>query len=142
MTHRLLPLIFLPVLGCSDADAEKLRRAGDKTYDRVVNAAQQVADELGKTLLDQKPPTAAPPPTPDLAQKVQHRLDWERDLAGLSLQVSANADTITLSGSVKNDAQRQRAVQLAEATVGVAKVIADLDIAEAGKPPDSPRDPD
>lgn len=143
MPHRLTLLLLLAAVGCSDADADKLRRVGDKTYDRVSQAALHVADELGQTLLDQKLPTAAPTAaTPDLVQKVQNRLAWDRDLAGLSLQVSAAADTITLKGVVKSDAQKQRAVQLAETTVGVAKVIADLDVAETEKPPELPRDPD
>src|SRR4051812_17233010 len=106
--HRLLPLCLLATaLGCSDTDAERLRRVGDKTYDRVAHAAQQVANELEQTLLDQKAP-AAQPPADDLAHKVQQRLAWDRDLEKSAIQVTANADTVTLKGVIKTEAQKQR----------------------------------
>ena len=50
--------LCLAVAGCSDADADKLRKVGDRTYDRASVIVQQTWDELGRTLLDQQPTPA------------------------------------------------------------------------------------
>jgi BON domain len=123
--------LCLAVAGCSDADADKLRKVGDKTYDRAAIVVQQTWDELGRTLLDQQPP----PAEPDLLNKVQLRIKWERDLEGLPIVASAAEDVITLSGIIKTKEQKVLAVKLAEATVGVGKVNDELVIGEKDGPP-------
>jgi hypothetical protein len=136
MLRRSAVVLLFLAAGCSDADVEKLRRVGDKTYERMTVVAQNVADELGQTLLNQKivTPGTSPPEQQDAAQKVRQRLAWDREFAELPFVVTLEKDTLTLKGTVKSDAQKLRAVELAERTVGVAKVIADIDVAEAEKP--------
>jgi len=114
--------LCLAVAGCSDADADKLRKVGDKTYDRAAVVVQQTWDELGRTLLDQQPT----PAEPDLLNKVQFRIKWERDLEGLPIVASIAGDVVTLSGIVKTKEQKVLAVKLVEATVGVGKVNDEL----------------
>lgn len=121
--------LCLAVAGCSDADADKLRKVGDKTYDRAAVVVQQTWDELGRTLLDQQPP----PAEPDLLNKVQLRIKWERDLEGLPIVASVAGDVVTLTGTVKTKDQKELAVNLVKATVGVNKVTDDLVIAEKEK---------
>lgn len=118
--------LCLAVAGCSDADADKLRKVGDKTYDRAAIVVQQTWDELGRTLLDQQPT----PPLPDLLNKVQLRIKWERDLEALPIAVSVAGDVVTLTGTVKTKDQKELAVNLVKATVGVAKVTDELVIGE------------
>ncbi len=118
--------LCLAVAGCSDADADKLRKVGDKTYDRAAIVVQQTWDELGRTLLDQQPT----PPLPDLLNKVQLRIKWERDLEGLPIVATVAGDLVTLSGVVKTKEQKVLAVKLVEATVGVGKVNDELVIGE------------
>ena len=123
--------LCLAVAGCSDADADKLRMVGDKTYDRAAVIVQQTWDELGRTLLDQQPA----PKEPDLLTKVQSRLKWERDLEGLPIVASVVGDVVTLSGTVKTKEQKAQAVKLVEATVGVGKVTDELTLGEKDSAP-------
>lgn len=125
----LMPFLCLAVVGCSDSDAEKLRRVGDKTYERAVGIAQQTWEELGRTLLDQKPA----PTEPDLLTKVQSRLKWERDLEGLPIVATAAEDIVTLAGTVKTKEQKELAAKLVESTVGVGKVNDELVVGEKEK---------
>lgn len=118
--------LCLAVAGCSDADAEKLRRVGDKTYDRAASIVQQTWDELGRTLLDQQ----AAPVENDLNSKVQLRLKWERELMDLPITASVVGDVVTLKGTVKTKEQKERAEILASSTVGVSKVNDEIVIAE------------
>src|SRR5687768_14806056 len=104
--HRILLLSLVIVVGCSDQDAEKLRRVGDKTYDRVSHAAQHVVAELEQTLLGQKPAVPVAAPVEDVATKVRQRLAWDRDLEKVALEVTVNVDIVTLKGTVKTDAQK------------------------------------
>ena len=121
--------LCLAVAGCSDADADKLRKVGDKTYDRAAVVVQQTWDELGRTLLDQQ----QQPAEPDLLNKVQLRIKWERDLEGLPIVASVAGDVVTLTGTVKTKDQKELAFNLVKATVGVTKVTDDLVIAEKEK---------
>lgn len=118
--------LCLAVAGCSDADADKLRMVGDRTYDRAAVIVQQTWEELGRTLLDQQPA----PTEPDLLTKVQSRLKWERDLEGLPIVATVTADGVTLTGIVKTKEQKAQAVKLVEGTVGVGKVNDELTVAE------------
>jgi hypothetical protein len=132
MNRRILlfiaPLFFA---GCSDADAEKLRRVGEKSFDRASQLTRKVWDELGQTLLEQ--PAAAPALT-DLRTRVVQRLVWERDLADLRIDVDAEGDGVILRGQVANAMQRRRAEELAEHTLGVKKVQNDLTVGEQKSP--------
>ncbi len=126
-TLALLPALFslsLFTTGCSDTDAEKLRRVGDKTFDRAAHLTQKVWDELGQTLLDQKP--AAPEKSTDIAQRVWQRIQWDRDLANTSIKVALQDDKLLLSGNIKSEALKQHAQDVAERTLGVNKVQNDL----------------
>lgn len=122
-----LPGLALFIAGCSDADAEKLRKVGDKTYDRAALLAQQTFDELGRTLLEKH---ATPAAEPDAVSRVQMRLKWDRDLSGLSLHVVQSAESITLSGTVKSPAQKEKAIALAEQTTGVSAITDELKVAK------------
>ncbi|HQR09122.1 MAG TPA: BON domain-containing protein [Gemmatales bacterium] len=123
--------LCLAVAGCSDADADKLRKVGDRTYDRAANIVQQTWDELGRTLLDQQPASTEP----DLLTKVQSRLKWERDLEGLPIVASVVGDVVTLSGTVKTKEQKAQAAKLVEGTVGVGKVSDELTVGEKDASP-------
>lgn len=125
----LIFFLSLTLAGCSDSDADKLRKVGDKTYDRAAVIVQQTWDELGRTLLDQQQSS----PQHDLLTRVQLRLKWDRDLAELPIVASAAGDVITLTGTVKAGEQKDRAISLANSTIGVSKVDDQLVVAEKPK---------
>jgi osmotically-inducible protein OsmY len=65
-----------------------------------------------------------------LDARVALRLRWEKDLQDATIQVQAKNGIVELSGKVADIVQRQRAVQVARATVGVADVVDSLEVVE------------
>jgi osmotically-inducible protein OsmY len=59
---------------------------------------------------------------------VAARLRWDKSLEGSDIQIQVNEKTVELQGTVENLLQRRRAVDLAESTVGVAKVDDRLEV--------------
>ena len=64
--------------------------------------------------------------------RVSLRLRWEKVLAEVPIQVKATGDLVELRGMVADLSQRRRAVELAESTVGVQKVIDALELPAQG----------
>lgn len=85
---------------------------------------------------NEKPaPAAAPATAPrsdqDIANDVQTRINQESALTGQNIQVSVNNGTVTLNGSVSNDASRALAAADSGAANGVKTVINNLTVAPA-----------
>lgn len=57
--------------------------------------------------------------------KVKAQLLADADIKGLKIDVDTDANVVTLTGSVENEAQRAAAIRIATATEGVKKVVAD-----------------
>jgi hypothetical protein len=56
--------------------------------------------------------------------RVYSRLHWDKDLADASLTIdSPSAGVVSISGSLPNAAAKTKAIKLAEDTVGVTKVL-------------------
>src|SRR5262245_44442188 len=54
--------------------------------------------------------------------RVAARLRWDKTLAGTAIQVRGREGIVELTGKVPDLTQRRRAVELAQATVGVTEV--------------------
>ena len=124
-------MLGLLVAGCSDAEAEKVRRVGEKTYDRAASLVLNTWDELGKTLLDPAPVTK---PEFDVASKVRYRLQWDRELDGQDITVAVMEDKLQLTGKVATKEQKDRAGQLAEQTLGVTGVKNEIEVVSEKSP--------
>jgi osmotically-inducible protein OsmY len=117
-------LIFLGagVLGgCSRQDTECLSGIGRKIADRASAATahyRQHLDALNFSRGD------------NLVERVRLRLRWEKVLAGVQFEVLANGTEIELKGNFKNAEQRARAVELAESTAGVERVLVSLTVGD------------
>jgi hypothetical protein len=116
---RWLACLALLVAGCDGQDADRLAKIGRKAVDKLqVQAGADPARGpdslqsirgLGEFALD---------------AKVSARLRWDKQLEGLPIQVGAvGGGAVKLSGTVPDFEARQRAVQLANSTTGVSKVI-------------------
>lgn len=133
MVRLLLLLSTVPLLaGCSDSEVLRMRSVGDRMYDRGAKLVQHAWDELGQTLLDQ--PVSTKQTEPDVLSKVQMRLKWDLALAEVDIQASQHEETIILTGTVKNDQQKQYALTLAEQTVGVKKVKDEVKVQKDNPP--------
>lgn len=64
-----------------------------------------------------------------LAGRVAARLRWDKTLADCQIQTAAVGNAVELKGTVREPEQRQRAVELAESTLGVDKVTDALQVA-------------
>ena len=109
--------------GCSRQDSERLARIGKHIAARAEALTADCRAGLGSSwhgVGEGVGPGA----------RVWARLRWDKALAGLPIQVHAAGDTIELKGTVRDLAQRRRAVELAESTSGVEKVNDQLQIAE------------
>lgn len=104
--------------GCQNKDAEQLARLGGKLSQK----AEAFVVTQGGQLAQSWPGMALRRGETALDARVADRLHWDRKLTELTIQVKADGGTIELQGKVEDREQRQRAVELAETTVGVEKV--------------------
>jgi hyperosmotically inducible protein len=110
--------------GCSGEDTERLAHVGRKVVEKIETATGNADGKLlgGLTVMrgtaDQL----------DLAGRVSARLHWDKALTDVKIEVSATGAALELRGTVREQAQKQRAVQLAESTEGVDKVTDNLEV--------------
>jgi hypothetical protein len=119
-------LAVLAAGGCQSKDADILAQMGRKIAAKVAPLNERAQGKLGQGLEALR----AGWDEASAAARVAARLRWDKALAGADIQVSGPPDAVELAGSVADQAQRQRAVQLAEATAGVEQVVDKLTVAE------------
>jgi predicted oxidoreductase len=113
-------ILTLASAGCEERELAAMRKVGQRVLDKGETWLQAAGQRLG---VPPVPEAAAAGTQSDLlAQRVRHRLLWDRKLAELAIIVQVQGDEVRLSGSVANEDLRRRAVELAETTVGVGKV--------------------
>jgi osmotically-inducible protein OsmY len=121
-----LLLAILGIAGCSSDDADGLARVARKSADKVETMTGGAPDRLAAGLDSMR----ANWNELALDARVAARLRWDKELQETSIHVKAKGDTVELTGKVSKLAQRQRAVHLAQDTVGVVEVVDTLDVAE------------
>jgi len=120
--------VFLATFGwgCNQEDAERMARVGRKLTAR---GEAMIADHDGglnkgwQAIRNSWQETT-------LAGRVAARLRWDKKLADCQLQASVMGNVVELKGTVHDPEQRRRAVDLAESTTGVDKVLDALEGAE------------
>jgi hypothetical protein len=115
------PWLALAVVagGCSGQDADHLARIGRKTASRA-EALRTNGDGRGMPGLQM---LRSSMDELTLDARVSARLRWDKELAAIPIQVKANGGVVELSGVIRDLGQRRRAVELAQTTVGVEKVV-------------------
>jgi outer membrane biosynthesis protein TonB len=86
------------------------------------------------------------PSDPQIASDIQNKLNSDSGLQGKQLIVQADKGSVTLSGQVDNDAQRDAAARYASSEAGVKQVVNNLQVAppppveaQAPPPPEPPK---
>jgi len=102
--------------GCNRSDGDRLARIGSKV-------AQKVQDLVPETPLAG---SLSLTPSANLEGRVRDRFKNDRYLAPASIEISVYEGAVRLKGQVDNAILKRRAVELAESTVGVEKVVDDL----------------
>jgi hypothetical protein len=111
----------------------------------VASGCKQSSPKANETPQAAPTPAAAPAPAPrsdqEIANDIQNRINAESALSGQNIQVSVNAATATLNGTVNNDAARALAAADSGAATGVRTVINNLTVApqRAVKQPPPPK---
>jgi osmotically-inducible protein OsmY len=121
--------LLLVLVGCSEQEVAKIEKVTGKAWNKAEKSAKHVSVELGLDL------EGATTKLEDLTlpRRVQQRLQWDGLLKGAEIKVQIDQDQIVLTGSVRDETQRQRAVQLAESTDGV-RTVKDILQIQAGAP--------
>ena len=148
----LLLLLAILVAGCARDDTDRLARIGRKTMARcdamtasLRGKVSEGVDAVRTSLPERSPaPAADPAPTParpapppatppasvnttPLDARVLWRIRWDKSLAGADIQVDSPMGGVVHLRGVVNDLTRQRrALELAESTEGVDRVINEL----------------
>jgi osmotically-inducible protein OsmY len=118
MRRQLRYVLLLPLLliGCDEQETAKISKVGSRALHKAETMATEAGEKLGL-------PNS-------LAQRVQQRLQWDKQLEGAKIEVKGEQGRVVLTGSLKTEDQRQRAVALAETTVGVKEVLDQMTLAK------------
>jgi hypothetical protein len=81
---------------------------------------------LGATVGCNKAPNDA-----QITSDIQNKMNADSGLAGKQVQIQAASGTVTLSGTVDNESQREAAARYASAVPGVKQVVNNLSVAPA-----------
>jgi osmotically-inducible protein OsmY len=121
---KLLPLVaILPVLsiGCNRTDGDKLARVGWKVTEKV------------QALIPSRTPFGDALPAGKqrgLEERVRERFQSDRYLASAAIEVVVDANGVRLRGQVNDEVLKRRALEIAESTVGVERVMDEIVVTE------------
>jgi hypothetical protein len=114
------PVVTTRPVGTSGAQAEttreKARAAGAEIGDKIAVGAEKASEGIEEA---------------GLTAKVKSKITLDDTLDGSRIHVSSDDDRVTLTGTVIDQRQHARALQLARETDGVASVVDQLSV---GKP--------
>jgi osmotically-inducible protein OsmY len=91
-----------------EVSKEKAREVGAEVGERTAVAAEQARRALSDG---------------GFTAKIKAKMALDDSVKALNIDVDTNGTIVTLSGVVENDAQRQRALQLARETAGITQVV-------------------
>ena len=97
-----------PAPKAPEVSTERAREVGAEVGERTA----VVADQARRALTDGS-----------LTAKIKAKMALDDSVKALDIDVDTTGSTVTLSGVVANESQRQRALQLARETTGVAQVV-------------------
>jgi hypothetical protein len=117
---------LIALAGCNRQDTESLASIGRKILDRTASATATCRERLGGLNVSRGG-------AEDVQERVKSRLRWEKMLANTPIEVVVSGEEIELKGIVATAEQRSRAVELAESTTGVQRVLVSLIIGEEKK---------
>jgi hyperosmotically inducible protein len=100
-------------VGTSGVDTQKAREVGAKVGEKTAVAADQARRALNEGTL---------------TAKIKAKMALDDSVKALDIDVDTVGATVTLSGVVATEAQRQRALQLARETDGVKQVVDQLQV--------------
>jgi osmotically-inducible protein OsmY len=126
MARVVILLAVLPLAGCKARDIELLGAACQKAAQKLGLSRGAAAGTLAGALRGALGETS-------LSARVESRLRWESALADASIEVHPGGNgVVTLRGTVAGPGLRQKAVEVARTTLGVERVLDELEVTEGG----------
>jgi osmotically-inducible protein OsmY len=117
-------LLVMAVAGCQARDGELLAQAGQRAGQKLGLSRGPSTNTLTGTLRASLGETS-------LSARVENRLRWDRFLVDQPITVvTSGTAAVTLRGTVPEAAMRQRAVELAKTTLGVERVVDEMEAEE------------
>lgn len=115
-------LMLLFSAGCSRQDADALGRIGNRLLERFQQSTGGMRDKLQGSIQEIG--------KSGIRDRVHARVMNDRLLQGLPIEIAARDTEVELKGTLKTVDQKRRAIDLAESTDGVSKVIDSLVVPE------------
>ncbi len=97
----------------ADADVQRARERGAQVGETVAVAGEKLKESMAEG---------------SLLAKIKSKMALDDVVQARSVDVSVNDDIVTLSGNVRSQAERDRAVSLARETQGVRSVVDHLQV--------------
>jgi osmotically-inducible protein OsmY len=119
MNRTFLAAALLVLCGCNQQDADGLGRVSKQVLAQASTVTEPLRDRFDSGVRG----------LASVKERVQARLQWDKQLADVAIEVHVAAGVVELKGNLKTDDQRQRAIELAENTQGVERVNDALQIA-------------
>ncbi|HZT78137.1 MAG TPA: BON domain-containing protein [Vicinamibacterales bacterium] len=94
-------------------DVSRARERGAELGEEVAKTAAVVREDVGEAAI---------------TSKIKAKMALDDAVRSRSIDVSTKGTTVTLSGTVRSNAERERAVRLARETNGVATVVDHLEV--------------
>lgn len=109
-------ILGLVLAGCNNQDNERLSRMGRAAANRLEAAGDDAGLAGLRTRLDDA----------TVGSRVSARIRWDKSMEGAQVQVLSQAGEVQLKGTVVDARQRQRAIDIANSTVGAENVVETL----------------
>jgi osmotically-inducible protein OsmY len=112
------------ILGCSEPEIKRIERVTGKAWDKARQASAQIGAELGLSEDDWKSTWNRLA----LPRLIEQRLRQDAALRGAEIRVQIEGDQIVLTGTVREETQRVRALEVIRSVDAQAKVRENLRI--------------
>src|SRR5262245_61879592 len=100
-------------VGASGSDTSKAREVGGNIGEATARAGHQAKEAIE---------------TGGITAKIKSKMALDDTVKALAINVDTNGSVVTLTGVVRSEAERQRALQLARETEGVTSVVDHLQV--------------
>jgi hypothetical protein len=122
----ILCLVLFSPPGCKDQDREQLRKVGALSVEHLQEISGGPHGRVGTGLEALR--GSISDLTPD--SRVTARLRWDKELAGSSIRARMQQPgVVELQGTLQEESQRNRAIEVAKTTTGVEQVVDLLQVA-------------
>jgi hyperosmotically inducible periplasmic protein len=103
-----------PAVGTSgQIDVQRARERGAELGEKAAVAGRKMEDAVGEAAL---------------TTKIKAKMALDDSVKARAIDVTTNGSTVTVSGSVRSNAERERVVTLAKETAGVTRVVDNLQV--------------